>query len=354
MRKAVLLACLLGLVAARAEAQVRLVNGNVTTRGAGPSLAADMDAAARAAEVVWVGYAVPASKAGRRACHGSHSGGSPASRRVGLEGEASHVIRNRQADRVFLEGSPDVAVFVRFESGTFSRATAFSLDCEIDAGGRTVVWLTGVSAGQSVGWLAARTADGAGQTRGHDGVLAAIAFHADGEADRTLERLALSGPTMKVQQSAVFWMGAARGPAGLAGLKRVLAQAPGEKLREQVVFAVSVSKEAGALDLLLQAARGDQQPRVRAAALFWVAQKAGARVAETIESAVRDDPDAQVKKRALFALSQMPTTDEGVPRLIGIARTNRNADVRKQAMFWLGQSRDPRALAFFEEVLTKR
>jgi hypothetical protein len=25
--------------------------------------------------------------------------------------------------------------------------------------------------------------------------------------------------------------------------------------------------------------------------------------------------------------------------------------VRKQAMFWLGQSKDPRALAFFEQIL---
>jgi len=27
--------------------------------------------------------------------------------------------------------------------------------------------------------------------------------------------------------------------------------------------------------------------------------------------------------------------------------------VRKQAMFWLGQSRDPRALTFFEQILTQ-
>jgi len=27
--------------------------------------------------------------------------------------------------------------------------------------------------------------------------------------------------------------------------------------------------------------------------------------------------------------------------------------VRKQAMHWLGQSRDPRAVSFFEEVLSK-
>jgi hypothetical protein len=38
--------------------------------------------------------------------------------------------------------------------------------------------------------------------------------------------------------------------------------------------------------------------------------------------------------------------------LIQVARTNPNPAVRKQAMFWLGQSRDARALAFFEEILT--
>jgi hypothetical protein len=34
-----------------------------------------------------------------------------------------------------------------------------------------------------------------------------------------------------------------------------------------------------------------------------------------------------------------------------VAQTNRNPEVRKQAMFWLGQSNDPRALQFFEKVL---
>ncbi len=45
--------------------------------------------------------------------------------------------------------------------------------------------------------------------------------------------------------------------------------------------------------------------------------------------------------------------DEGVPKLIEVARINRNRDVRRQAMFWLGQSGDPRALRFFEDVLRK-
>jgi hypothetical protein len=54
----------------------------------------------------------------------------------------------------------------------------------------------------------------------------------------------------------------------------------------------------------------------------------------------------------VFSLSQLPK-DEGVPLLINVARTNKNPEVRKQAMFWLGQSRDPRAIEFFAEILKK-
>lgn len=59
-----------------------------------------------------------------------------------------------------------------------------------------------------------------------------------------------------------------------------------------------------------------------------------------------------MKTKAVFALSQMPK-DEGVPKLIEVAQTNKNREVRKQAMFWLGQSNDPRALAFFEQILSQ-
>jgi len=68
--------------------------------------------------------------------------------------------------------------------------------------------------------------------------------------------------------------------------------------------------------------------------------------------AIENDPETEVKVRAVFALSQLPK-DESVPLLIGLARANKNPQVRKQAMFWLGQSKDPRALAFFEDVLLK-
>ena len=64
----------------------------------------------------------------------------------------------------------------------------------------------------------------------------------------------------------------------------------------------------------------------------------------------RQGGDIEIRKQAVFALSQRPA-DEGVPVLIRIARTNRHPELRKTALFWLGQSEDPRALTLFEEIL---
>jgi HEAT repeat protein len=63
--------------------------------------------------------------------------------------------------------------------------------------------------------------------------------------------------------------------------------------------------------------------------------------------------DRDVREQAVFALSQRPR-EEGIPALINIVRTNRDPEIRKKALFWLGQSNDPRALDLIEELLTKR
>jgi hypothetical protein len=51
-------------------------------------------------------------------------------------------------------------------------------------------------------------------------------------------------------------------------------------------------------------------------------------------------------------LSQLPK-DEGIPQLMHVADTNSNPVIRKEAIFWLGQSNDPRALQYLEAVLKR-
>jgi HEAT repeats len=42
-----------------------------------------------------------------------------------------------------------------------------------------------------------------------------------------------------------------------------------------------------------------------------------------------------------------------VDKLIQIAKTEKDKELRKQAIFWLGHSRDPRALKALQELIDK-
>jgi HEAT repeat protein len=147
----------------------------------------------------------------------------------------------------------------------------------------------------------------------------------------------------------LWWLGDVRSAESVALLAGFVTGAE-ERLRDGAVAAIALHAGPEAVDTLIEIARRDASAHVRGQALFWLAQKAGKKAVAAIGEAVTNDPETEVKKRAVFALSQL--REEGVPMLIQVARTNRNPDVRKQAIFWLGQSKDPRALGFFEEVLT--
>jgi hypothetical protein len=89
----------------------------------------------------------------------------------------------------------------------------------------------------------------------------------------------------------------------------------------------------------------------RRAAVFWLGQAAETAAGLALDSVVGDPTgDREVRKEAVFALSQRNPA-EGVPRLIHIVKANPDPELRKSALFWLGQSDDPRALDLFEEIL---
>ena len=131
-----------------------------------------------------------------------------------------------------------------------------------------------------------------------------------------------------------------------------LVPASSNRLADGALTALALHREPAALERLLTTAKTGGTAHLRGQALFWLAQRAGEKAIGAISNAIANDPETDVKKRAVFALSQLPK-DDGVPLLIQVARTNTNPAVRKQAMFWLGQSRDPRAVRFFEEILFK-
>ncbi|HEX7980671.1 MAG TPA: HEAT repeat domain-containing protein [Gemmatimonadaceae bacterium] len=92
---------------------------------------------------------------------------------------------------------------------------------------------------------------------------------------------------------------------------------------------------------------------VRHDATFWAGQFAAAKLAGNDDDlAAADDGDDRddARSAAVFALSQLRGR-AGVEPLLQVARTNRDPAVRRKALFWLGESGDPRAIALFREIL---
>lgn len=122
---------------------------------------------------------------------------------------------------------------------------------------------------------------------------------------------------------------------------------------KEAIFPATIADSVESWPRLLRIARNDAtHTETRRQAVFWLSQQAGDEVTRGIADLVDDDDeDREVREHAVFALSQRPR-DESVPALIRIARTHRDPHIRKQALFWLGQSGDSRALALFEEILS--
>jgi HEAT repeat protein len=133
-----------------------------------------------------------------------------------------------------------------------------------------------------------------------------------------------------------------------------LARQSGGDVGGQAIFAATLADSITAWPDLLRLARdADVAGATRRSAVFWVSQAAEEAATRGLDSLVSEDSlDREVREQAVFALSQRPQ-DEGVPALIHIARSHNDPEIRRRAIFWLGQSNDPRALALFEDLLTR-
>ena len=127
------------------------------------------------------------------------------------------------------------------------------------------------------------------------------------------------------------------------------------KIGSEAIFPMTLADSVEIWPGLMRLARDDSRPNsVRTQSVFWLGQIAGEAITKNLADLTGEAAlDREVRKQAVFALSQRPQRD-GVPALIQIARTNRDPEIRKTALFWLGQSRDPRALALFEEILSRK
>lgn len=134
-----------------------------------------------------------------------------------------------------------------------------------------------------------------------------------------------------------------------------LARTNDGKAGREAIFPLTLVDSVTVWPSLLKLARDDTRSReTRKNAVFWLGQAAEEPATRGLDELVGEAAlDHEVRESAVFALSQRPK-EEGVPALIRIVRTNKDPEMRRKALFWLGQSNDPRALDLIEELLAKR
>lgn len=134
-----------------------------------------------------------------------------------------------------------------------------------------------------------------------------------------------------------------------------LAQTNDGKAGRSAIFPSTLADSTVVWPTLIRIARDEDRPNsTRKDAVFWLSQAAEEAATQGLDDLVNEGSmDREVREQAIFALSQRPK-DEGVPALIKVVRTNRDPELRKKALFWLGQSGDKRALDLIEELLTRR
>jgi hypothetical protein len=356
------------LIAEAPAPQQQIQNGKVETRRT-TAIDREITALAATPEPVWAAWRVPMIEGDRRMCSwwSDQTGvvrgelldyNMTGTTIVGAGGQKPQIAP--PTGPLPLEAGTQLLVLVRLLDGRVERLRTVGDDCPIDAQGRTVYWLEGVTPAESVRYLDSLVRlEGDARTQPlprlqsniASSALSAIAYHADPTASSVLDRIAGGERDTHLRQSAMSRLATLRGAAGFATLRTLLDAERTPEIRRQLVSALGQTREPGTGDVM-RALLKDPDARIRAEAVYVLAARSGPGANDEITRLLESEADTNVKKRALSGIYQQ-ANGAGIPALIQLARTHKDPVVRKEAVATLSRSRDPRATAFMEELVKR-
>jgi TolA-binding protein len=160
----------------------------------------------------------------------------------------------------------------------------------------------------------------------------------------------------ELREKAVFWLGQQRSAENATFLRNLfdrLAAAPagsnGENIRQKILFSLSQMRGQGNDQWLMQvAADSKHSVETRKQAIFSAGQ-AGVSTAELVALYPRLN-ERELKEQLIWVLSEK-RDEAAFTRLMQIAKSDPDRELRKKAIFWLGQSNDPRVKDFLLEII---
>lgn len=157
----------------------------------------------------------------------------------------------------------------------------------------------------------------------------------------------------RIRERAIMMLGQRESAESSEFMRQLYGSLSDNQLKERVLMTVAQSRTEGSERWLMQVVRDQSQPvELRGRALFWLGQGDRLPTSE-LASLYGELQDRTIKEQVILALSQRPEDGAAVDELIRIARTEQDRTLRQRAIFWLGQSGDPRVADFLIELIDR-
>lgn len=158
-----------------------------------------------------------------------------------------------------------------------------------------------------------------------------------------------------LREKAIFWLGQRPSAESATWLRALFARlsttsgADHDDLAQKVLFSLSQMRSQGNERWLMEvAADSKYSVDVRKQAIFSAGQS-GATTADLV-SLYGKVKEQEVKAQLVWVLSQQRDA-AAIDKLIEIAKRDPDAEMRKKAIFWLGQSHDPRVKQLLLDII---
>jgi len=156
----------------------------------------------------------------------------------------------------------------------------------------------------------------------------------------------------ELRDKAIFWLGQRRSSENTEFLRNLYSRIGNQELKDKILFSLSQQRGVGNEQWLMNIAVNPKEDiELRKKALFWAGQS-GVAIAEMSKLYDRMG-DAEMREQVIFVLSQRQRDPAAMDKLFDIAKNEKDSELRKKAIFWLGQSRDPRVQQFLMDLINK-
>jgi HEAT repeat protein len=261
------------------------------------------------------------------------------------------VLENHDPENVNLRRK---AVFLVSQKRTSEREeillAAAREDPDLEVRMQAVYWLSQVRTDQAVEALDSILQSGT-ETELQERAIFALSQHRSERAGEILRDYAeRQDAPIELRGNAIHWLGQHRSVRNTSYLRDLYARLDDPELKEKAMFALSQTRNRENAEFLLGIALDDTESvDVRKKALFWSGQMRI--VTQELFDLYNQVTDRELKEQLIFVYSQRRRDDAAIEKLIDIVRNETDTELRRRAIFWLGQTNDPRAIAVLEEII---